>query len=158
MAAEFQDLTGKTWRVALTVGKARAVKARLGVNLLAVGDQAANPLVRLADDPQALCEVLWALVNPDWPAPCGDQEAFWNAVDDSVLERATAALTEALLGFFRPGRRAVVRAALELQAKTEANLARQISAMDASDPAVNAVAERLLGTIRKDLGAALPGT
>jgi hypothetical protein len=155
---EFRDLNGKTWQLSLTIGKARAIKAQLGVDLLAVSDMAANPLVRLADNPDMLCGVLWALVNPDWPRVVGDEEAFWNAVDDQVLELATAALTEALLAFFRPGKRAVVRAALDLQSKTETRLAQQISEMDGSDPAVEAVAEKLLGTIRKDLGAATPGT
>lgn len=147
----FTDLTGKRHPLVLTIGKARKIKEHLGLDLLAVGDLRNSPLVTLCDDPAALCELLWALVNPAWPEIVGDEQAFWEAVDDTTLEAATAAITEALLAFFRPGRRAVVQAALDLQTKTEARLAIQLNHLAGDDAAVENAAGQLLQLVKTNL-------
>ncbi|MCU0870718.1 MAG: hypothetical protein MUE50_00085 [Pirellulaceae bacterium] len=149
--SEFKNTRGETIRLTLTIGKARKIKDRLGLDLLAVGDVRQSPLVKLADDPQMLCELLWALVNPEWPDKVGDEQAFWDSVDDATLEAATAAITEALLAFFRPGRRAIVQAAMDLQTKTEQRLACQLNQLASDDGAVDAAAGQLLQHVKSNL-------
>lgn len=147
----FTDLHGQTRQLTLTIGKARKIKDHLGLDLLAVGDVRTSPLVKLADDPQLLCGLLWALVNPGWPETVGDEQAFWDAVDNATLEAATAAITEALLAFFRPGRRAVVQAAMDLQTKTEKRLAAQLNQLADDDAAIGDAAGQLLQRVKSNL-------
>ena len=114
----FQDTQGRTWTVTINVDAIRRVRALLDVNLLDAVD--GKLLERLVVDPVLLCDILFALCQPEAQARNVTDEDFGRALGGDVLEHATTALLEELVDFFPSGRRAVFRKALEKLRKLEA--------------------------------------
>ena len=107
----FNDTQGRTWTVTINVDAIRRVRALLNINLLETIE--GKLLERLVTDPVLLCDILFALVQPQAEAKQVSDEDFGRALGGDVLDHATTALLEELVDFFPSGRRLVFRKALE---------------------------------------------
>ena len=113
----FQDTQGRTWSVTINVDSIRRVRSLLNINLLDALD--GSLLERLVTDPVLLCDILFALVQPEAEARQVTDEDFGRALGGDVLDYATTALLEELVDFFPSGKRTVFRMALEKLKKLE---------------------------------------
>lgn len=128
----FNDKNKKAWRIELTVGSARRVKADTGidlVNIVAIGNQgkaSSEALEKLIDDPFALVDVLYSLCAPQAEKENVGPEAFAELFDAPAIEAATTALVEEIINFFPPTKKKAVekiyKIAQEVAAKNEAKL------------------------------------
>ena len=59
----FNDTLGRTWTVTITVDAIRRIRSLLDINLLDAIE--GNLLERLVMDPVLLCDILFALVQPE---------------------------------------------------------------------------------------------
>ena len=107
----FNDTQGRTWTVTINVDAIRRVRALLNINLLETVE--GKLLERLITDPVLLCDILFALIQPEAEAKQVSDEDFGRALGGDVLDHATTALLEELVDFFPSGRRQVFRKALE---------------------------------------------
>ena len=106
----FNDTLGRTWTVTINVDAIRRVRALLDVNLLDAIE--GKLLERLVTDPVLLCDILFALVQPEAQAKNITDEDFGKALGGDVLDHASSALLEELVDFFPSARRTVFRKAL----------------------------------------------
>lgn len=113
----FQDTQGRTWSVTINVDAIRRVRSLLDINLLDAIE--GKLLERLVTDPVLLCDILFALVQPEAEAKTVSDEDFGRALGGDVLDHATTALLEELVDFFPSGKRTVFRKALEKLKKLE---------------------------------------
>ena len=113
----FQDTQGRTWSVTINVDAIRRVRSLLDINLLEAVE--GKLLERLVTDPVLLCDILFALVQPEAEAKQISDEDFGRALGGDVLDHATTALLEELVDFFPSGKRTVFRKALEKLKKLE---------------------------------------
>ena len=97
----FNDAAGRTWTVALTLGTAMHVKAKLDVDLLQVEVGDPPLLTRLGTDEMLLGEVLCALLEPQFDAHKVTAEDVKNAFDGRTLLAAQKAFYEELIDFFQ---------------------------------------------------------
>ncbi len=114
----FNDTQGRTWTVTINVDAIRRVRSLLNVNLLDAVD--GNLLEQLVVDPVLLCDILFALVQPEAQAKNVSDEDFGRALGGDALDQATTALLEGLADFFPSGKRAVFRKALAKLKQLEA--------------------------------------
>ena len=113
----FNDTLGRTWSVTINVDAIRRVRSLLHINLLDAIE--GKLLERLVTDPVLLCDILFALVQPEAEAKTVSDEDFGRALGGDVLDHATTALLEELVDFFPSGKRTVFRKALEKLKKLE---------------------------------------
>lgn len=97
----FTDAAGRTWTLALTLGTAMAVKAKLAVDLLQ--PEAGDPplLTRLGTDEMLLGEVLCAMLEGQFEAHKVTDTDVRNSFDGQTLLAAQKAFYEELINFFR---------------------------------------------------------
>jgi hypothetical protein len=107
----FNDTLGRTWTVTINVDAIRRVRSLLNIDLLDAIE--GKLLERLVADPVLLCDILFALIQPEADAKQVSDEDFGRALGGEVLDHATTALLEELVDFFPSGRRQVFRKALE---------------------------------------------
>ena len=113
----FNDTLGRSWTVTINVDAVRRVRSLLNVNLL---DVVEGPLLeRLVTDPVLLCDILFALCQPEAESKSVSDEDFGRALGGDVLDAATTALLEELVDFFPSAKRSVFRKALEKLKKLE---------------------------------------
>src|SRR3990172_1759083 len=113
----FVDTQGRTWTVTINVDAIRRVRSLLNINLLEIVE---GPLLeRLVTDPVLLCDILFALCQPEAQSKNVSDEDFGRALGGDVLDGATTALLEELVDFFPSGKRAVFRKELEKLKKLE---------------------------------------
>jgi hypothetical protein len=111
----FTDRLGRTWHITLTIGRVKAAKECLGVDLL---DGAT--IASLADDPLRFADMLAALCEAEWLALDFDKEEFCRGRDGDALGRAAGAIVGALTEFFpKPDKRAAAKEASEPDAEAE---------------------------------------
>ncbi|NLX59571.1 MAG: hypothetical protein GXY74_10840 [Phycisphaerae bacterium] len=106
----FVDNAGRTWTVAVNVDAIKRVRTLCNVNLLEIVE--GDLLGRLANDPILLCDVLYAVCKPELDAKGVSDEDFGRAMGGDVIEAATAAFLEEMVGFFPSPKRAVLAKAL----------------------------------------------
>ena len=106
----FNDTLGRTWTVTITVDAIRRVRSLLDINLLDAIE--GKLLERLVMDPVLLCDILFALVQPEAQVKNISDEEFGKSLGGDVLDHATTALLEELVDFFPSARRTVFRKAL----------------------------------------------
>ena len=113
----FTDTLGRSWTVTINVDAVRRVRSLLDINLL---DVVEGPLLeRLVTDPVLLCDILFALCQPEAQSKNVSDEDFGRALGGDVLDGATTALLEERVDFFPSAKRAVFRKALEKLKKLE---------------------------------------
>jgi hypothetical protein len=94
----FTDSQGRSWSVVVNVGAIKRVRHALDINLLDVAG--GDLLSRLAGDPCLLVDVLYVLCKAEADAKGVTDEDFGRAMVGGVLDGASSALMEELLGFF----------------------------------------------------------
>ena len=103
----FTDAAGRTWTLALNLGTAMAVKAKLDIDLLQPeaprnGDPDGQPLLTLlGTDEMLLGEVLCAMLEGQFEAHKVDADDVRAAFDGRTLLAAQKAFYEELIDFFR---------------------------------------------------------
>ena len=113
----FVDTQGRTWTVTINVDAVRRVRSLLNIKLLEVVE---GPLLeRLVTDPVLLCDILFALCQPEAQSKSVSDEDFGRALGGDVLDGATTALLEELVDFFPSAKRSMFRKALEKLKKLE---------------------------------------
>ena len=88
----FNDTLGRTWTVTINVDAIRRVRSLLDINLLDAIE--GKLLERLVMDPVLLCDILFALVQPEAQAKNVSDEEFGKALGGDWLYPATTALLE----------------------------------------------------------------
>jgi hypothetical protein len=93
----FADNAGRTWTVAINVDAIKRVRDLLEVDLLEILD--GKLIEKLYRDPVLLCDVVYAACKPEADARNVTDEDFGRAMAGDVIEHATKALLEELVGF-----------------------------------------------------------
>ena len=137
----FEDSTGRKWTVAINVDAVKRVKALLGVDLLEAVE--GSLLERLIGDPVLLCDILFVVCKPQADAAGVTDEQFGQAMAGDAIDAATGAFLEALVDFFPPSRRRVLRLALEKVRKLEGMALDAAAEVLASDKLERVMAEQL---------------
>lgn len=130
----FTDAAGRTWTLALTLGTAMKVKAKLGIDLLQ--PEAGEPplLTRLGTDEMLLGEVLCALLDGQFETHKVTEEDVRAAFDGQTLLAAQKAFYEELIGFFRSrGRNDRAKAVAKQMALIDAAVTAVETRLDALD-------------------------
>jgi len=105
----FEDRNGMGWHVEITVGTVKKLRA-LGIDIVSVDGKG---LAGLVDDPVSLSDALWAICEAQANERGITDEEFFAAIDGNSVVSATDAITEAVIDFFPPSRRAIWRRAIE---------------------------------------------
>ena len=130
----FTDAAGRTWTLALTLGTAMKVKAKLDIDLLQ--PEAGDPplLTRLGTDEMLLGEVLCAMLEGQFEAHKVTDEDVRSSFDGQTLLAAQKAFYEELVAFFRSrGRSDRAKAVAKQMALIEAAVAAVEARIDALD-------------------------
>ena len=130
----FVDANGRTWTLALTLGTAKHVKAKLDIDLLQPETGEPPLLTRLGTDEMLLGEVLLAMLENQFDKYSLDEQAVQDAFDGETLLRAQAAFYEELIDFFlkrgRTDRAKAVSAQKTLIEKATAAIETRLDAID----------------------------
>ena len=130
----FTDAAGRTWTLALTLGTAMKVKAKLDIDLLQ--PEAGDPplLTRLGTDEMLLGEVLCAMLEGQFEAHKVTDDDVRSSFDGQTLLAAQKAFYEELIAFFRSrGRNDRAKAVAKQMALIEAAVAAVETRIDALD-------------------------
>ena len=97
----FTDAAGRNWTLTLNLGTAMAVKAKLGIDLLA--PEAGDPplLTRLGTDEMLLGEVLCCMLEGQFVTHNVSADDVRSGFDGQTLLAAQQAFYEELIDFFR---------------------------------------------------------
>ena len=128
----FTDAAGRTWTLALTLGTAMKVKAKLDIDLLQ--PEAGDPplLTRIGTDEMLLGEVLCAMLEGQFEAHKVTDEDVRSSFDGQTLLAAQKAFYEELVAFFRSrGRNDRAKAVAKQMALIEAAVAAVETRIDA---------------------------
>ena len=107
----FTDTSSRVWTLVINVDVIRRVRALANVNLLDAVD--GRLLERLVTDPVLLCDILFAIVQPDAEQRKVSDQEFGRALGGDVLDAATTALLEDLVDFFPNAKRTLLRKAMQ---------------------------------------------
>ena len=130
----FTDAAGRTWTLALTLGTAMKVKAKLDIDLLQ--PEAGDPplLTRLGTDEMLLGEVLCAMLEGQFETHKVTDDDVRGAFDGNTLLGAQKAFYEELIDFFRSrGRNDRAKAVAKQMAMIEAAVTAVETRIDALD-------------------------
>lgn len=139
--AGFSDLEGRRWTLKVTIGAVKRIREGLQLDLFAAAD--GGMFKELAAEPEKICAVIWALIHSQAKAADVDEAAFWDAVDDTVLNDATTAFFEALVDFFHADKREPLRIVLRKMKAAEAKQVENMTAV-ANSPKLDAKIEAML--------------
>ena len=156
----FTDAAGRTWTIALNLGTAMAVKAKLGIDLLQPeaprnGDPNGPPLLTLlGTDEMLLGEVLCALLESQFEAHQVTDADVQAAFDGNTLLAAQKAFYEEMIDFFRSrGRTDRAKAVAKQVALIDAAIAAIETRIDTID-----VEQTIAGAMSGDLREASAST
>ena len=117
---QFVDNTGAAWSLTITLGAARRVKQKLGVDLLDPASKSNELPVsqRLLYDDLFLTDVIAALLEPQFKERGIDKDAFFERIDGATLKRVDAAFWEEYRAFFEARGKEWAAKALTLDLET----------------------------------------
>ncbi|MEX2388776.1 MAG: hypothetical protein WD534_12935 [Phycisphaeraceae bacterium] len=101
----FTDSAGRTWTLAITVDAIKRVQTLAGVNLADITSGDPPLLTRLEVDLVLLCDVIYALVQPQAEQAGLSDEQFGQALGGDAILAAHDAFWGALSDFFQSLRR-----------------------------------------------------
>jgi len=149
---KFTDNAGRTWALAVNVGAIKRVRGLLDVDLLEVVE--GKLIERLIRDPVLLCDVVYAVCQPEADAQGVSDEDFGKAMAGDAIEHATKALLEELVGFSpSPRDRANLQRVLETT-WTAMDRARDVVEARLNSGELDQVVEQALATATNSSGAA----
>lgn len=140
----FTDNANRTWTVAVNVGAVKRMRDLLKLDL--AGDNLADVIGKLANDPVALVDTLWVILQPQAEAQNVSAEAFADAVAGDVITRATEALLEEIVDFFPEPKRRTMRRILELMRSAERQALERLEAM-AGSPEMEARLQKEINSV-----------
>lgn len=140
----FTDNANRTWTVAVNVGAVKRMRDLLKLDL--AGDNLADVIGKLANDPVALVDTLWVILQPQVEAQSVSAEAFADAVAGDVITRATEALLEEIVDFFPEPKRRTMRRILELMRSAERQALERLEAM-AESPEMEARLQKEIDSV-----------
>lgn len=149
----FKDTAGREWLVKIDAPKIREVRQRLEIDLAAHDGKAFD---QLAADPVLLVDVLWVLVS-DQRTGVSDVE-FGQSLGGESLEAAANCLTAAVLDFFRPAQRSLLRSLDDKQRELRQKAA-SLAIAKINDPELEAkFLQRVEAELSQGLSRMLNGT
>ena len=113
----FNDSAGRTWKLELTIAAAKRVKALTGTDLLALDQGDPPALTKLGLDVMLLCDVIFAVLQPQADAAGVSDEQFGESLGGEAILAARNAFFEELADFFRGLGRADLARAIAAQEK-----------------------------------------
>ncbi|MEM8739467.1 MAG: hypothetical protein AAGG38_13470 [Planctomycetota bacterium] len=115
----FTDTNNRTWSIDPVVSTLKRVKRLTNdaVDLYRLDDE--ELIRKLRTDPYLLVDTLFAAVQPQAEAAGVSDEAFAASLGGDTLERATAALLEAVADFFPSRKAQVLKKSLAKMRQTE---------------------------------------
>lgn len=138
MSYRFRDGRGREWAIAIDAPTIKAVRRDCEVDLASLDD---GVFGRIGEDPVLLVDVLWCLVRGQH-ADVGDED-FGRALNSGeVIEAATKALAEAIVDFFPPRKRSLLRFLANRSETIQAAIAESLTA-DQTETIGQAVDEAL---------------
>ncbi len=140
----FTDNANRTWTVAVNVGAVKRMRDLLKLDL--AGDNLADVIGKLANDPVALVDTLWVILQSQAEAQSVSAEAFADAVAGDVITRATEALLEEIVDFFPEPKRRTMRRILELMRSAERQALERLEAM-AESPEMEARLQKEIDSV-----------
>ena len=146
MSAFFKDAAGREWTVAITIGAAREIRDKLGVDLLQPEQGDPPLLTRLGTDEMLLAEVILCLIADQIEQRQLTERDIRNLFDGRTLLAAHQAFYRELVDFF--------------QGRGRGDRATAVQKQDAMIQAAVAVAESRVKAIdiKAILASATPGT
>lgn len=111
MSKSFTDSVGRTWVCDVDVSALRRCRSRLGVDLAtaATDPQKIGPII---EDPVALADVLYCVLEPKLTAQGVSDDAFGAALAGEIIIAARDALLAGLIDFFPQPQRDVLALAI----------------------------------------------
>ena len=140
----FTDNANRTWTVAVNVGAVKRMRDLLKLDL--AGDNLADVIGKLANDPVALVDTLWVILQAQAEAQNVSAEAFADAIAGDVITRATEALLEEIVDFFPEPKRRTMRRILELMRSAERQALERLEAM-AESPEMEARLQKEIDSV-----------
>jgi hypothetical protein len=130
----FRDTTGREWAIKIDVAAIkRVMKAPLEyegeplhVNLLALVEPESELLKKLIVFPPLICDIAYALCQPQCIEKKVSDEEFGQAMGGDTLETVLDLILEETVDFFPPARRKVYRTILE-KSRTFAEKAKELT-------------------------------
>ncbi len=150
----FKDNSGRTWTLRIDVDAVKRVRELLDIDLLAVIE--GKHIDRLTNDPLFLCDVVYAVCKPQADERRVSDAEFGRGMYGDAFEAAYAALTEALIAFFPPGRRAPLAKVIQ-KTKTLAEKAMALAEAKLDDPRLSQLLERELAKLEAQIESMLRG-
>lgn len=102
----FKDANSREWLVSIDGPKIKEVRKELGIDLGALDGKAYEAMV---DDPVLLVDALWLIVRSQALPKGVTDVSFGESLVGEAIERATAALTDAIEEFMPEKKRVLVR-------------------------------------------------
>ena len=145
----FTDNSGRTWAVVINVDAIKRVRGLLHVDLLDL-----NVLDRLIRDPILLCDVVYAVCQPEAESRQVSDVDFGRAMAGDPIDQATKALLEDLADFSpSPRDRANLKRVLETTWKVMERT-RDVIEARLKDVAVERIVQQALASVNDSSGAA----
>lgn len=107
--AQFRDLAGREWRVAIRVASLARVRVETNFELSKLLDEKLRRLGEIAADPELLCRVLFVLIADQAEKQGVTLDQFFESMAGDPLEEAFDAFLEAFADFCPSQRRALLR-------------------------------------------------
>lgn len=111
----FKDMDGREWRLSVTVGSIKRVKQLVDIDLTRLDEGDPPLLTRLGTDVMLLCDVIYALVQPQASERNITDEDFGQSLGGDVITHACDALWKELRDFFLSIRRSDQASAIQKQ-------------------------------------------
>jgi len=106
----FTDANGTKWEIKLNATLVKDIRDGLGIDIVSLDK---DPFARLESDPILLVDVLFMLCEKQCKEQSLSSRDFGERISPEVLEAAIEAMLEAIINFFPPGKRSVVRSAYQ---------------------------------------------
>lgn len=155
---KFLDNENREWSLSVTVGDAKRIKAKYGLDLL---DHKA--VAEIASDPISLVNALWAVCESQAAMRGVTEEDFGRGLAGDAIDYATDALLGAIVDFFPRRQREALKALLARisqaneQAATLAAEKMTGEKMGAAIQAAMTKAEKQIDQMLGELSGSLPG-
>jgi hypothetical protein len=149
---KFVDRSGRVWVVEIDVATIKRVRAMTDINLLSVVE--GDLIEQLMNDPITLCDVLYAICQPQAISQNVSDESFGQGLAGDVISDATAALLAGLVAFFpEPRRRLLQQAASkyrDVQTKAMAMVERRLESPELENQLLRKLEQDLAQPISSD--------
>lgn len=134
--ARFTDNRQRAWLVEINYATIKAVRARLGLDLLKLVEDRMQPLAELLRDAVRLIDVLYVVCERQCKEANVSDEDFGRALAGDALEEAADAFMQGLVAFFPKRQREALSTALAKGRKVgELVMDRALRTLDSVDPA-----------------------